>query len=190
MEILKRFRCLINDFWADFGADFGADLLKRIKPLKTKHLFCFVIGISAITYAGASIPAKISISPTESVGYHLFFYKKNFRKSDLKKDTLVVVPLYTRLIDNCWPCLAVKYIKCDEGDILRAEEGSFFCNDVYLGAAKTHSRKGVPVKAFEYNARIPENCFFDMGTHTDSYDSRYTGLVNKDEIKAVAIPVF
>ena len=182
MEILKRFRCLINGF--------GADFLNRTKQLKTKRLFCFVIGIASITYAGASIPAKLSISPTNSVGYHLFFYKKNFRKSDLKKNTMVVVPLYTRLIDNCWPCLAVKYIKCDEGDNLRAETGTFFCNDIYLGAAKTHSKQGTPVKAFKYNGRIPENYFFDMGTHIDSYDSRYIGLVNKDEIKAVAIPVF
>ncbi len=149
-----------------------------------------VIGMAAIVYAGASIPAKISISPTNSVGYHLFFYKKNFKKSDLKKDTMVVVPLYTRLIDNCLPCLAVKYIKCDAGDNLRAEAGSFFCNDVYLGSAKSHSQKGVPVKAFTYDGAIPENYFFDMGTNIDSYDSRYTGLVNKDEVKAVAIPLF
>ncbi|WDN91070.1 hypothetical protein BuS5_04042 (plasmid) [Desulfosarcina sp. BuS5] len=182
MEILKRFRCLINGF--------GADFLNRTKQLKTNHLFCFVIGIASITYAGASIPAKLSISPTNSVGYHLFFYKKNFRKSDLKKDTMVVVPLYTRLIDNCWPCLAVKYIKCDANDKLLAETGSFFCNNIYLGAAKSHSQKGVLVKAFTYDGTIPENYFFDMGTNIDSYDSRYTGLVSKDDVKAVAIPLF
>jgi len=103
---------------------------------------------------------------------------------------MVVLPLYTKLIDNCWPCLVVKYIKCDENNNLRAEAGTFFCNDVYLGAAKTHSKKGVPVKAFEYNGIIPKNYFFDMGTDKDSYDSRYTGLINKNDVKAVAIPVF
>ncbi len=176
--LIKRLKLLITDFTA------------KIKELNKKQAFYKIIGICAIIFAGASIPSKISISPTDSVGYHLFFYKKNFKKSELKKDTMVVVPLYTRLIDNCWPCLAVKYIKCDEGDNLRAETGTFFCNDIYLGAAKTHSKQGTPVKAFKYNGRIPENYFFDMGTHIDSYDSRYIGLVNKDEIKAVAIPVF
>ncbi|WP_369707435.1 S26 family signal peptidase [Desulfosarcina sp. BuS5] len=37
---------------------------------------------------------------------------------------------------------------------------------------------------------MPENYFFDMGTNIDSYDSRYTGLVSKDDVKAVAIPLF
>jgi type IV secretory pathway protease TraF len=68
--------------------------------------------------------------------------------------------------------------------------GEFFCNNVYLGSAKTHSKNGVPVKAFEYDGIIPEGKFFAMGTCPDSYDSRYVGLENKHDIKAVAVPLF
>ena len=193
MKTLKRFKHLISEFIVKILRQFKYLIINSIaetRKLTIKRVLGLVVGISAIGYAGASIPAKISISPTNSVGYHIFFYKKNFRKCDLKKDTMVVVPLYTRVIDNCWPCLAVKYIKCNEGDNLRAEAGSFFCNNVFLGSAKSHSKKGMPVEAFTYNGTILKNYFFDMGTDINSYDSRYTGLVSKNEVKAVAIPFF
>jgi type IV secretory pathway protease TraF len=68
--------------------------------------------------------------------------------------------------------------------------GEFFCNNVFLGSAKTHSKEGIQVKAFEYNGIIPEGKFFAMGSCIDSYDSRYVGLEDKNDIKAVALPVF
>ena len=159
--------------------------------LNRKKICCILAGYLALAYTGYMIPQKISISPTDSVGAHVFFYKRNFYPSDLQKNSLVVVPLYTRIRKNCWPCQVVKYVKCDSGDKLEATgRGEFFCNDVYLGRAKTHSREGTPVERFEYDGIIPEGKFFAMGTCVDSYDSRYVGLEDKRDIKAVAVPLF
>jgi conjugal transfer pilin signal peptidase TrbI len=159
--------------------------------LNRKKVCCVLVGYVILAYAGYMIPQKISISPTDSVGAHVFFYKRNFDSSDLQANSLVVVPLYTRIRPHCWPCLVVKYLKCDSGDKLEVKNhGEFFCNDIFLGSAKTYSKEGIPVKAFEYDGIIPEGKFFAMGTCTDSYDSRYIGLENKSDIKAIAVPLF
>jgi len=155
-----------------------------------KRLIGLVIGIAALCYAGAMIPRNISCSPTDSVGAHFFFLKKSFKPSDLKEGTLVVMPLYTHIRPDCWPCMVVKYIKCDEGQNLETRDQQFFCNNVYLGTALTHSSKGVPVKAFEFNGSIPEGEFFAMGVSGDSYDSRYVGLEKKSNVKDIAVPLF
>jgi type IV secretory pathway protease TraF len=161
-----------------------------IRKFNKKTLYALA-GYLCLFYLGTIIPERISISPTDSVGAHVFLYKKDFRPSDLCKGDLVVVPLYTKLRPNCWPCLVVKYIKCDAGDLLEMKNhGEFFCNNVFLGSAKTNSKEGIPVKAFEYNGIIPEGKFFAMGSCIDSYDSRYVGLEDKNDIKAVALPVF
>jgi len=156
-----------------------------------KKTVCMLAGYLSLFYLGTIIPERISVSPTDSVGAHVFLYKKNFKTPDLRKGSLVVVPMYTRLRPDCWPCLVVKYIKCDAGDLLEVKNhGEFFCNNVFLGSAKTHSKEGIPVKAFEYNGIIPEGRFFAMGSCIDSYDSRYVGLEDKNDIKAIALPVF
>ncbi|RKY68854.1 MAG: hypothetical protein DRQ02_02960 [Candidatus Latescibacterota bacterium] len=169
-------------------------ILRRLLPTQKhtkKSLVCLLIGFLALFYAGWIIPKRISISPTPSVGHYIFLYKRHFKPSDIKKHTLVVIPLYTKLIPNCSPCLAVKYVACDSGerlDVIRKDE--FYCNGEYLGVAKTHSKTGVPVKIFQYHGIIPEGKFFAMGTCIDSYDSRYIGLEDKNAVKAIALPIF
>lgn len=164
-----------------------------IRPgrLNKKKFICAIVGYLSFFYAGYVIPAKISLSPTDSVGAHVFFYKQHYKPSDFRKDALVVMPFYTKIRKHCWPCLVVKYIKCDAGDRLEVKhQGEFFCNNIYLGSAKTHSKEGIPVKRFEYDGIIPEGKFFAMGSCADSYDSRYVGLEDKHDIQAIAVPLF
>jgi type IV secretory pathway protease TraF len=164
--------------------------IRTLRPNKKKIIYALA-GYLSFFYVGYVIPARISISPTDSVGAHVFFYKQHYKPVDLQKDALVVVPLYTRIRKHCWPCLVVKYLKCDAGDRLEVKNhGEFFCNNIYLGSAKTHSKTGVPVKAFEYDGVIPEGKFFAMGSCADSYDSRYVGLEDKGDIKGIAVPLF
>jgi len=164
--------------------------VRGIPKLNKKKLICALTGFLALIYTGWIIPARISLSPTSSIGHYVFLYKSHFKPSDISKGSLVVVPLYTRIVPHCWPCLAVKYIRCDSGERLDVRNSrEFYCNNVFLGMAKTHSKKGVPVKIFQYNGIIPKGKFFAMGTCIDSYDSRYVGLENKRDIKAIAVPI-
>jgi len=42
---------------------------------------------------------------------------------------------------------------------------------------------------FVYNGAIPDGMYFMMGSHKDSYDSRYYGLVDKDRFIGGAYPL-
>jgi len=151
---------------------------------------CTLVGFLALIYLGSVIPRRISISPTPSIGHYVFLYKRHFKPSDIRKGSLVVVPLYTKLVPHCRPCMVVKYVRCDSGERLDVRnKKEFYCNNVFLGRAKTHSKKGVPVEIFQYHGIIPQGKFFAMGTSIDSYDSRYVGLENKDDIQAIALPI-
>lgn len=165
-------------------------LRKTLAKYDRRSSLCLLLGMVTLFYTGWMIPKRISISPTPSVGHYIFLYKRNFKPSDIKKESLVVVPLYTKIVPNCWPCLVVKYVACDSGDRLEVKNGrEFYCNGQFLGFAKTHSKKGVPVKIFQYHGIIPKGKFFAMGTCIDSYDSRYIGLEDKSAIKALAVPL-
>jgi len=155
-----------------------------------RSLACSFVGFLVLVYTGWVIPQRISISPTPSVGHYVFLYKRHFKISDIRKGALVVVPLFTRLVPHCRPCLVIKYLTCDSGERLDVRNSrEFYCDNVFLGIAKTHSKRGVPVKIFQYHGIIPNGKFFAMGTCRDSYDSRYIGLEKKDDIKAIAVPL-
>ena len=166
------------------------NFFQNVRNQNKKQVLCTLTGFLALIYLGSVIPRRISISPTPSIGHYVFLYKRHFKPSDIEKGSLVVVPLYTRIVPHCRPCLVVKYIRCDSGERLDVRNRrEFYCNNVFLGMAKTHSKKGVPVKIFQYHGVIPEGKFFAMGTCIDSYDSRYVGLEKKSDIKAIALPI-
>ena len=163
------------------------------KRLSRRQITALVIAIFGLYMAVDGILGHITISPTNSDGYHVFWYDSHVDRKKIEKlrtGDYVVFELYTKIRPNCWPCRVVKRIACDGGDRLEAEDRQFWCNGKLLGYSKTHSRKGVPVKSFEYKGIIPKGEAFVMGSCIDSYDSRYFGLVRKDHVEAIAYPLF
>jgi len=166
-----------------------SNLNENLNKLKgPKYLVCFLIGLCTLIYAGISIPARLTFSPTDSVGYRLFFIRGG-NADHLKKNDYITFPLYTKIVPGCWPCTVVKKIVCVEGDNLVVNHRNFFCNKKYIGTAKTHSKKGIPVKTFDYNGVVPTGKLFVMGTCIDSYDSRYFGFIDQKQVTAVVIPI-
>jgi type IV secretory pathway protease TraF len=58
-----------------------------------------------------------------------------------------------------------------------------YCDEVFLGIAL----RGVvsrerEVKQFVFNGAVPEGKIFIVGDSADSYDSRYFGFVNTDQV--------
>jgi len=153
-----------------------------------KYLACFLIAFCTLVYAGISIPGRLAFSPTDSVGYRVFFIRGEI-VDHLKNDDYVIFALYTKMVPNCQPCTVVKKIVCIEGEHLKVNHRNFFCNGKHIGTAKTHSKDGAPVKTFSYNGVIPTDKLFVMGACIDSYDSRYSGFIDKKNIKASVVPV-
>jgi len=102
--------------------------------------------------------------------------------------------------------LITKRVSCTPGRYLRISGLDYYCCEklgswetcVYLGKAKTRSKKGIPVKPFnpcgEFSqvcvVKVPENAYFLVNDHPDSYDSRYLGFFDRSKIVSVVKPVF
>lgn len=84
---------------------------------------------------------------------------------------------------------SLKEVVCGPGDVLEVKGKDYYCNGRYLGRAKDRSLKGVPVDNFRWNGVIPQEHYFVMGSHRDSYDSRYYGFVKKEKILGIAKPL-
>lgn len=161
----------------------------QIRSLTLRKGLCLLAGFLILSFAGAVIPGRLSISLSNSVGHRLFYYKPKFKPSSLKKDTFVLFDVYTKLRPDCWPCQVIKKIVCAEGDVLSVEERNFYCNKDYIGTAKPCARDGTPLQTFQFNGVIPGGKLFVTGACVDSYDSRYIGFIDKKDIKAILVPI-
>lgn len=74
-----------------------------------------------------------------------------------------------------------KKFACGPGDDLRIQDNQFYCNDTYLGIAKTYSDSGNELPIFHVQGSIPDGKAFVLGSHPDSFDSRYFGFINIHE---------
>ncbi|NVM20253.1 MAG: signal peptidase I [Desulfobacterales bacterium] len=165
------------------------DLQCRIRSLTPRKGLCLLAGFLTLSFAGAVIPGRFSVSPSNSVGYRLFYLKPQFKRSSLKKGTFVLFDVYTKLMPDCWPCLAVKKIVCTEGDVLSVNQRNFYCNKEYIGTAKPCAKDGAELEAFQFNGVVPGGKLFVAGACVDSYDSRYIGFIDKKDIKAIVVPI-
>jgi conjugal transfer pilin signal peptidase TrbI len=179
--MLTETRAYVSGWWKNLQC--------QIRSLTPRKGLCLLAGFLILSFVGAVIPGRLSISLSNSVGYRLFYYKPQFTSSLLKKDTFVLFDVYTKLRPDCWPCQVVKKIACVEGDVLSEEETSFYCNEEYIGTAKPFATDGTPLQAFQFNGVIPRGKLFVVGACVDSYDSRYIGFIDKKDIKAIVVPI-
>ncbi|MCP3922731.1 MAG: hypothetical protein GY714_09125 [Desulfobacterales bacterium] len=146
-------------------------------------ILCFIIAMQ--------IPSHILYSHSDSLNYNLFIYFKG--NPEITKNKYVVFDMFAdpEIIENCSPCRVVKKSVCLEGDLLEVKKGkTYYCNGSYIGRAKNKSSKGIDVKNFVYNGKIPKNNIFVSGDSNDSYDSKYNGFIKKSSIYATAYPLF
>ena len=158
--------------------------------MSRKKLIFLLIMIMSLSAAGAMIPSHFMVAISPSVKYRIFYYKRNFQQSDLHNGTYVVFDMYKKQHKNCQPCQVVKKIGCTEGNNLHIDKNNFYyCNDEYLGTTQPFTKSGKPLHPFYFNGSVPRGKLFVIGDHKDSYDSKYVGFINKNNIKAVALPI-
>ncbi len=136
----------------------------------------------------------LSFSATDSVGYHLFYITKHFKK--IKRWDYVLFPMPKSNIKEIQKetrtfktRILVKQVACLPGDRLTVKGRKFYCNGRYLCTAKIKALDGEKIKHFKFNGVIPKGYFFAYGKDKNSYDSRYYGLVPIKDITAVAEPI-
>lgn len=164
-----------------------------MKKLKSKLLFIGAIGTSIIVGQAIYsflIKESYTIALNESPSLPSYFYvvKNTETENDFKKGSIITFP-FPKKDDRYfkYEYNFIKQIRCKEGEYLKYINRNYYCNDEYLGIARTHDSKGKEVEPFVFNGKIPEGKLFVMGTSHNSYDSRYWGFVNKEKVLGVAI---
>ncbi len=119
---------------------------------------------------------------TPSLNHRIFFLTGS---SEVKINDYV---LFTG--SNKEPLPIIKRVSCVPGNLLEVLPPQVFCNKKRLGTLKTVFLNGTPAVPFIFNGIVPRESYFLMGDHKDSYDSRYLGFIQRNQIKAIAYPIF
>ena len=77
----------------------------------------------------------------------------------------------------------------EPGDRLETKGRDFYLNGRFIAHAREKDSLGNPAPLFVYNGIIPENCYFTLGHHPHSFDSRYWGFVCRPAILGRLIPL-
>lgn len=86
------------------------------------------------------------------------------------------------------PAMVVKRIACTEGHTLKEQTGWVYCDGLLLGISKPETKDGRPLTPFVWNGPVPVGKLFVMGTHRDSFDSRYVGFIDRQVVERV-VPI-
>jgi len=118
---------------------------------------------------------KVGINVDESLPYRFFLIFPALTPP--KEGDLVAVKLADKLV--------VKRVGCAFPARLEVKNSRFFCLSTtygrkFLGEALLPSR-------YTYAGQIPKGCYFLVGEHPRSYDSRYWGLFCNVRLKAVGL---
>lgn len=85
-----------------------------------------------------------------------------------------------------------KYVAGVEGDVIRVNDGAVFINDKEWGRLNLVTSKKLkePMSSFDRTFTVGKDELLMLGTHPDSYDGRYWGVIKKEEILGRVYQIF
>jgi len=183
--------------------------LKAQKTLKNKKKLAFFllsnIGLILVAYYLAN---TLVISTGDSIDKHVFIKTD---KTPEYGDYVIISGLNDPIVKET---LITKKIVCQGGQILKMVVDDYFCDGEYIGKSVRKTKEGIPVEPynpciteekrhspFEFyrkdvvntkicEYKIPDGYYFVAGSHPRSYDSRYFGLITKENILNVVVPLW
>lgn len=86
----------------------------------------------------------------------------------------------------------VKYLRGEPGDHVKIDDyGNIYVNKQMMGYGLTHAEAlGQSMDSFVGELTLPDNGYWFMGTSNQSFDSRYWGTVQSEQIIGRAYPLF
>lgn len=138
-----------------------------------------------VYHIGHVLFPRIVIVTTASIRYSVFF--RSEEKIELY-DYIVFTNPSTFSKEHIGR-LVTKQIECVYPQKLTVDsDHRFYCDGSHLGTARTVTRAGKVLPVFMYEGQIPQGKAFVMGSHEDSFDSRYFGLVDLENAQRV-VPI-
>lgn len=136
--------------------------------------------------AGAAIPARIGVTVTPSLNHRVYYVRPRGGTEIPAKGDYVT---FAKPVNGKRE-LVTKRVACAPGDRLRVEGRKYYCDGAYLGEAQERSLKGEPLENFVFEGKVPAGKLFVTGDHRNSWDSRYYGFVEVDDVEAIQYPIF
>lgn len=133
--------------------------------------------------------SKVGINKTESVYFRLYIIdnNKNFNRNDyVLFKASKNYPFFIKKGEDI-----VKKVACISGDKLTVYDNKYYCNNVPIAEYKTIQSQfyGVFKPLYYHNYIIPKGYVFVVGDHYRSYDSRFWGLLNENDIVSTVTPI-
>lgn len=142
---------------------------------------------TAVTYIALKWERSwyLSINWTESLSHWAFIVDRN--ADPVIGDFIDFTPPPNAYYQNI---NFVKQIVAGPGDVVACQGRAFLIRDEIVAIAKTHSQGGDPLSLGPCG-EVPEDHFFVLTPHKDSFDSRYgeIGYVARTSIRGVARPI-
>lgn len=171
------------------------------KPVKQILGICLILLLSSILIiVGLNASLANNYSTSEPIGKYLLFDNNNINTGDLRvvclsQDKQIYLSIMSKIglepdITSCnglTPLL--KRVVGVPGDVIKLESDGVFVNDILLPNSMAtqyyHSQYLYPQRLGKY--QLQKNEYWISGNGLNSYDSRYFGTVNVNEIKQKAV---
>jgi type IV secretory pathway protease TraF len=137
------------------------------------------------------LPSHLCVTTTDSLRSRVFFLRDRGVAGEIGRGDYVRFERVHPWSGSSGLVSLLKEVGCGPGDRLRIDAvGDVDCDDDYLGRALSEDSKGNPLPLFRFDGVIPEGKLFVVGHHPRSWDSRYFGFVDVEEVLNRAYPLF
>ena len=146
-----------------------------------------LIGLPVVLW----LPPHLCVTTTDSLRSRVFLLRDCKPSEEIARGDYVRFERVHPWTEDRSPVSLLKQVGCGPGDSLRIYAfGDVTCNGDFLGWALAEDSEGNPLPRFAYNGVIPEGKLFVVGHHPRSWDSRYFGFVDVEEVRNRAYPLF
>lgn len=139
------------------------------------------------------LPGRLNVVVSDSLAHRIFILSEPSAKIEtgnylvFKYDDLSFMDPKKMSKSN----LLTKEVSCAPGATLAVDvDRRFSCNGKPLGQALKTDSQGNILPQFVFNGIIPQDSYFMTGSDVRSFDSKYFGFINKNEILYKAYPIW
>ncbi|MEW6489589.1 MAG: S26 family signal peptidase [Thermodesulfobacteriota bacterium] len=160
---------------------------RKSKRRLAQALALGVLGLPVVLW----LPPRLCVTTTDSLRSRVFFLRDRGIAGEIGRGDYVRFERVHPWAGTSEPVSLLKEVGCGPGDELRVyATGDVYCNGDYLGWALAEDSEGNPLPLFRFDGVIPEGKLFVVGHHPRSWDSRYFGFVDVEEVLNRAYPLF
>jgi conjugal transfer pilin signal peptidase TrbI len=155
-----------------------------------------VVVVVALLLVGLWLPERIIVTTSDSMDHRIYF-KIPVEDSRVLASGSYAVFAYQGAAPfiehglNRENELMLKKIGCSPGQQLqRDSQGLFSCDGDKLGEALRKDGQGRELPQFNFSGPVPEGKFFVVGDKERSFDSKYIGFIDAEDILYRATPIW